>query len=145
MNYFPIGTEPGLPPLINQGKSHMPKIRYRGDQGFRAVPLSQCRPYTTATQITASAVDLPTAATEAPSTSSSTSPASSIDNLAALLLPSRRRFLGPDYYFYHRNHLERLQRGAAPNKTSSETNLDAAAIIPGFAGYAGNKSGSYFS
>ncbi|KAM7539121.1 hypothetical protein Aperf_G00000056298 [Anoplocephala perfoliata] len=144
-----IGTEPGLPPLINQGKSHLPKIRCCGsDQGFRAVPISQCRPYTTANQITASAVDLPTATTTeaaASATASSTSPASSIDSLTALLLPSRRRFLGPDYYCYHRNHPERMQRSTAPNKTTSETNLDAAAIIPGFAGHAGNKSGSYFS
>ncbi|VUZ43290.1 unnamed protein product [Hymenolepis diminuta] len=132
------GTEPRLPSLSNQGSSHKPKIRYRGDQGFRTVHLSRRHPV----QATVSAVDL--SSTEL----SNTSPTPSIDNLTTLLQSSsRRQFLEPpDYYYYfHQNHKhhhrqnchhgERFRREAAPNKTTSETNLDAAAIIPGFSGY----------
>ncbi|KAM3186421.1 hypothetical protein ACTXT7_004356 [Hymenolepis weldensis] len=133
-----IRTEPRLPSLTNQGSSHKPKIRYRGDQGFRTVHLSRRHPV----QATVSAVDL--SSTEL----SNTSPTPSIDNLTTLLQSSsRRRFPEPpDYYYYfHQNHNyhqrqnchlgERFRREAAPNKTTSETNLDAAAIIPGFSGY----------
>nr|CUU99310.1 hypothetical transcript [Hymenolepis microstoma] len=131
--------ESGLSSFTNQGSSHVPKIRYRGDQSFRTVHPSR-RNFV---QATVSAVDL--SSTEP----SNTSAAPSIDNITTLLQSSsRRRFLEPsDCYFYlHQNHNhhqpqkyhhgERFRREAAPNKTTSETDLDAAAIIPGFSGYA---------
>lgn len=138
-----VGTEVILPPLdgaSSYGKPHVPKIRSCGGQNLKKVLLR--RPYTTT-----SAVDLPTAAAASTSASSSTDNLSSTITATAgsgssitgssLLLPSKRfvsRFLESD----------RRPRGTAPNKTTSETNLEAAAVIPGFSDASSNSS-SYFS
>ncbi|VDK20548.1 unnamed protein product [Taenia asiatica] len=145
------GTKVILPPLdgaSSYSKPHVPKIRSCGGQSLKKVLLR--RPYTTT-----SAVDLPTAAAASSSASSSTDNLSSTITATAgsgssitgssLLLPSKRfasRFLESD----------RRPRGTAPNKTTSETNLDAAAVIPGFSDtsnagdiYGSSNCSSYFS
>ncbi|CUT99173.1 an1 type zinc finger [Echinococcus multilocularis] len=145
------GAEGTLPPLgkaSSYGKPHMPKIRSSGGQSLKKMLLR--RPYTTT-----SAVDLPTAAVASNSASTSTENLSSTIAATAgsgssltrssLLLPSKRfvsRFLESD----------RRSRGTAPNKTTSETNLEAASVIPGFSDasnvgdvYGSSTSNSYFS
>ncbi|KAL5106355.1 AN1-type zinc finger protein 4 [Taenia crassiceps] len=144
------GTEVILPPLdgaSSYGKPHVPKIRSCGGQSLKKVLLR--RPYTTT-----SAVDLPKAAAASNSASSSTDNLSSGITATAvsgssitgssLLLPSKR-------FVPHFLESDRRPRGNTPNKTTSETNLEAAAVIPGFSDtsnvgsiYGNSTSNSYF-
>ncbi|VDM19379.1 unnamed protein product [Hydatigera taeniaeformis] len=126
----------------------MPKIRSCGGQSLKKVLLR--RPYTTT-----SAVDLPTAAAASSSASSSNDNLSSTIAATAgsgssitgssLLLPSKR-------FVSRFRESDRRPRVTAPNKTTSETNLEAAAVIPGFGDasnvgdiYGSSTSNSYFS
>ncbi|VDD74231.1 unnamed protein product [Mesocestoides corti] len=114
----PKDVHPTLPPVATL---HTPKIRssWLNSQRFKKVPfISQYRrPYTTT-----SAVDLPTA------TATSDSSADTLRSCAdSLLLPSKR-------FASLSNNSGTRPRGTAPAKTTSDTNLDAAVVIPGFSG-----------